>query len=814
MRGSPSSDVGLGLIRGVREGSHLPSGRLQRSGVPAHPADQGGSMSQLDDRRCSRGVRAGRWVVAVLASTLIGGAPTIAGADVATFSNAAAIAVPAAGSPNQMGPASPYPSAITVSGMTGNIVDVNVTLNSVVHAIATDIDVLLVSPAGQNLLIMSDVKGDTGFPVTGTLTSDDAAAGQLPATGALGSGTFQPTNRLDSSGPDTFPAPAPAPTSATTLATFNGQSPNGQWQLFIVDDASGDTGSIGGGWSITITTGVVAQPGTLAFSAATYRGAEGGGPVTLTIVRSSGDDGAVAVNVATTTPATAMPGDDFTALNQTVDFADGQTSATVDLAILDDSDVEGADETVTVALSAPTNGATLGTPSSAVVSIDDNDATCDTTPIIIPGSGTGSSVSPSPAAPYPASIHVTGQDPLIGGVEVNLIGFSHAVPIDVDILLVGPSGQSVVLMSDVGGQNPASGVNLKFTDSAAGTIPAAGPLMSGSCRVSDVDTSGDDSVPAPAPMPSTATSLAGFAGMNPNGVWNLFIVDDAGGDVGQIAGGWSLTFLPTPHFMLYKVKPVSDSPKFAPFAPVMLADELGVAGYQVVKPSLLGLPADKNGGGIVDDVTHLEDYKLKPAKGSAKFDGITDVRIANQCNDLLLEVSKPVSVLVPSLKSLVAPPPSPDIADHEIDHYLCYKANVQTKLADGTKLPKFPKGIQVVVADQFQNRRYDLTKVTRLCNPVDKSGSPVVVSGPTKGQPVPITPSPIRHPDTQLLGYQAQLAKALIPQTGCGPTTPGDLGTKIDPAQPKHVRIEPVYVNNQFGPGVLATVKEAELCIP
>jgi hypothetical protein len=173
-----------------------------------------------------------------------------------------------------------------------------------------------------------------------------------------------------------------------------------------------------------------------------------------------------------------------------------------------------------------------------------------------------------------------------------------------------------------------------------------------------------------------------------------------------------------------------------------------------------------------------------------------------------------VSILVPSLKSLLAPPPSPDSGDHELDHYLCYKAKLQTKLADGTKLPKFPKGIQVDVADQFQSRRYDLKKITRLCNPVDKSGSPAIVSGPNKGQPVPITPSSIRHPDSHLVCYQATLAKALIPQTGCGPTTPGDRGSKIEPAQPKHVPVDPVFVNNQFGPGVLATVKEAELCIP
>ena len=270
------------------------------------------------------------------------------------------------------------------------------------------------------------------------------------------------------------------------------------------------------------------------------------------------------------------------------------------------------------------------------------------------------------------------------------------------------------------------------------------------------------------------------------------------------------------HFLLYKMKLTADSPPFDPFAPVTLKDQFGPADYQVVKPKYLGLPVDKNGEGFIDSVTHLMDYQVKPAAGSPKFAKQTDVQITNQCNTIRLEVSKPASILVPSLKSLVEPPAVPDIADHQLDHYLCYKAKSQAKLADGTKLPKFPKGVQVVVGDQFhaQTRRFDLRKITRLCTPVDKSGNPVIASGPNKGQPFPITASPIRHPADPYVCYQAKLAKALIPQTGCGPTTPGDPGTKIVPAQPKQMPVDPVFVNNQFGPGVLVASKEAEFCIP
>jgi subtilisin-like proprotein convertase family protein len=465
-------------------------------------------------------------------------------ADTQTATNTAAIAVPAAGSANATGPGSPYPSPITISGLTEPVSDVNVSLNSFSHTIASDVDVLLVGPAGQNLVLMSDVKGDSGFPINNaTLTFDDAAAGLIPATGALTTGTFKPTNRDDASGTDTFPAPAPAPSSATTLSVFNGSNPNGQWRLFTVDDTSGDVGSIAGGWSLSITTAPVSQPGEIEFTTGAFRGAEGQGPVTLTLHRIGGSDGAVSVTIATTTPATAVPGLDFTPLSQTVSFASGQTTAAVPVTIRDDSAVEGVDETFTVALSAPTGGATLGTRSTAVVSIDDNDATFDTTPVTIPASGTGAS-SGAPAAPYPDNIDVRGQASLIAGVDVTLTGFSHQVPIDVDILLVGPQGQNVVLMSDVGGNTSASGVNLTFSDSAANTIPVGGPLTTGTFRPSDDDTDGADSFPAPAPAPSTATDLSTFRDINPNGRWSLYIVDDASGDTGSISGGWSLLFLP------------------------------------------------------------------------------------------------------------------------------------------------------------------------------------------------------------------------------------------------------------------------------
>ena len=157
---------------------------------------------------------------------------------------------------------------------------------------------------------------------------------------------------------------------------------------------------------------------------------------------------------------------------------------------------------------------------------------CNTSPITVPATGTF-----GVAAPYPSTITVSGADPVAGLVTVQLAGVGHTTPIDFDILLVGPTGANITLLSDAGGLADATGADLTFVDNA----PAAGtPLVTGTYRPTNLGAA-TDSWPAPAPAPSGATTLATFTNTDPNGVWSLFVVDDEGVDVGTIAGGWCLT---------------------------------------------------------------------------------------------------------------------------------------------------------------------------------------------------------------------------------------------------------------------------------
>ena len=211
---------------------------------------------------------------------------------------------------------------------------------------------------------------------------------------------------------------------------------------------------------------------------------------------------------------------------------------------------------------------------------------------------------------------------------------------------------------------------------------------------------------------------------------------------------------------------------FTPIPNILLADEFEPAAhFDVKKPKHLCTPANKNNEGVLDAVTHLKSYQIKAVTGSPRFLKRPGNKMANQLAPhpvLFLDAIKPDLLLVPTAKSLSSPPGQP--GPNTVNHYKCYKARVTS----GT--PPFPKGVQVTVADQFRTTAgtFDVKKPKHLCTPVSKNGEPVPNS------------------DAYLVCYLAKPAKGV----------------------PKHVPVTPVYVNNQFGPETLKTVKEDELCIP
>jgi subtilisin-like proprotein convertase family protein len=152
--------------------------------------------------------------------------------------------------------------------------------------------------------------------------------------------------------------------------------------------------------------------------------------------------------------------------------------------------------------------------------------------ITIPSSGSGT--------PYPSSINVSGLTGSVLKVTATLTGYSHGFSDDVDVLLVGPAGQKVMLMSDAGGGAAPSNITLTFDDAAPTAIPDGAPIVSGTFRPANYEGTASDVFAAPAPAGPYATVLAAFNGTNPNGTWSLFVRDDFTGFSGSISGGWRL----------------------------------------------------------------------------------------------------------------------------------------------------------------------------------------------------------------------------------------------------------------------------------
>jgi uncharacterized repeat protein (TIGR01451 family) len=111
--------------------------------------------------------------------------------------------------------------------------------------------------------------------------------------------------------------------------------------------------------------------GTLQFKNASYTVGEAATTATITVTRTTGTYGAVDVTYATS-DNTATAGSDYTATSGTLSFAQGQTSKTFTVSILNDTDAEPP-ESLNLTLSNPTGGATLGQARRAVLAITDND---------------------------------------------------------------------------------------------------------------------------------------------------------------------------------------------------------------------------------------------------------------------------------------------------------------------------------------------------------------------------------------------------------------------------------------------------------
>ena len=446
---------------------------------------------------------------------------------------------------NAAGAATPYPATITVSGVPAGATVKSVKINGLDHTYASDVDILLQSPTGVNVFLMSDVGGFDDF-VNDNYSFEDGAATNMGTTHPS-SGSYKPTNLVGTLGPepDNFVAPGPGALSQAnpTLSLFGSGNHNGTWNLYVLDDFSGDAGNWDS-WSIVFTDPIaVCFPITITSS-----------PANTTIC--SGANGSFSV---TATPAgvnynwQVNTGSGFTYLTNGGVYS-GVNTATLNITgaltsmngyqyrcvvICPQGGLPEISNSATLTvIASPAPPVIVPTPSSANICPGGNvkmeiisstsDLTVSSGPIsvTIPDNSTGTAIN---------DLAVSGFAGTIGAIRVNF-NIEMTFDGDLKINLKAPNGSILNLVNQRGGGgdnfvnttiNSVSGLAL-----SAGVSPFTGVFVADAASAVGI-----------APNLSNTTTFSSLF-TTANGTWSLILTDHAGGDVGKLLS-WSITLVPT-----------------------------------------------------------------------------------------------------------------------------------------------------------------------------------------------------------------------------------------------------------------------------
>lgn len=161
--------------------------------------------------------------------------------------------IPATNYLTYQGPTTRYPITNNVFGLPTNFnrVSVTVTLRGLSHNRSADVSVLVVSPSGKGIMLMSSLGGTSGISY-GTLSFNQAfsrpsqSAPLLPPWPLL----LQPVNYGQvSQMPGDVPDPPP-PTYSASLDDLQYDNPNGPWRLYIYDMDQGLNGHLDSSWQL------------------------------------------------------------------------------------------------------------------------------------------------------------------------------------------------------------------------------------------------------------------------------------------------------------------------------------------------------------------------------------------------------------------------------------------------------------------------------------------------------------------------------------------------------------------------------------
>ncbi len=161
--------------------------------------------------------------------------PTPDRAELQVFKQTKPMRIPAWGG---QGEAGRYPAVLNVAGAGSELTDIDVVLIGLAHRRPSDLDIVLVSPNGTEVTLMADAGGTARLKRT-NIRFDDAATQTLPENSIM-KGRFLPTNMVPELPSD-------------DLSMFEGEDPNGEWELYVYDAVRGKKGKLKGWKLITLT---------------------------------------------------------------------------------------------------------------------------------------------------------------------------------------------------------------------------------------------------------------------------------------------------------------------------------------------------------------------------------------------------------------------------------------------------------------------------------------------------------------------------------------------------------------------------------
>ncbi len=427
-----------------------------------------------------------------------------------------------------------FPQHITISGQTGSVTGISLQVPSLQGVFLPNLNFLLVDPAGTKKFVALSGAGSSSQVTNGTnLTLADGFS-TITSSGIV-SGTFGPTdittNPAFGSGP-AGPYSQPKTAGSATFATiFGGDSLNGTWSLYIFDTQGGDTSSVAG-YCLAFTTST--EPSTMTTLVSNpANNATTGQQVTFTATVTSNSTPVTQGTVTFEEKGNIVSGP--TALN-------GSGQATYQTSMLS----EGVHN-----ITAIYNGvAGSFNVSSSSLSIEVDTPTTNPSAGVYCNPGGVTLTANSTASPYPSRVNVTNLAGIVSAVTATLNNFSSTDMFQVATLLQGPTATNLVLMLQAGNATTSVGpLNLTFSDAASSflpsTLPGSGPFV----YKPTSNTTATNPFAAPAPLPDysgpagAGTLTTSFAGVNPNGFWRLFSVEN--GQTGSI-GNWCLNFTENP----------------------------------------------------------------------------------------------------------------------------------------------------------------------------------------------------------------------------------------------------------------------------